>query len=55
MSSSQDMESQHTKALLGITFASLLLVALKGSALLQYWQQTHHILLEFGSLPSASS
>jgi hypothetical protein len=49
------MESQHTKALLGITFASLLLVALKGSALLQYWQQTHHILLEFGSLPSASS
>lgn len=55
MSSSQDMESQHTKALLGITFASLLLVAVKGSALLQYWQQTHHILLEFGSLPSASS
>lgn len=55
MSSTQDMESQHTKALLGITFASLLLVALKGSALLQYWQQTHHILLEFGSLPSASS
>lgn len=55
MSSTQDMESQHTKALLGITFASLLLVAVKGSALLQYWQQTHHILLEFGSLPSASS
>lgn len=55
MSSSQDMESQHTKALLGITFASLLLVAVKASALLQYWQQTHHILLEFGSLPSASS
>lgn len=55
MSSTQDMESQHTKALLGITFASLLLVALKASALLQYWQQTHHILLEYGSLPSASS
>lgn len=55
MSSTQDMESQHIKALLGITFASLLLVAVKGSALLQYWQQTHHILLEFGSLPSASS
>lgn len=55
MSSTQDMESQHTKALLGITFASLLLVAVKASALLQYWQQTHHILLEFGSLPSASS
>ncbi|MDO8343499.1 MAG: DUF459 domain-containing protein [Cellvibrio sp.] len=55
MSSTQDMESQHTKALLGITFASLLLVAVKGSALLQYWQQTHHSLLEFGSLPSASS
>lgn len=55
MSSTEDMESQHTKALLGITFASLLLVAVKGSALLQYWQQTHHILLEFGSLPSASS
>lgn len=49
------MESQHTKALLGITFASLLLVAVKSSALLQYWQQTHHILLEFGSLPPASS
>ncbi|HSX85197.1 MAG TPA: DUF459 domain-containing protein [Cellvibrio sp.] len=55
MSITQDMESQHTKALLGITFASLLLVAVKGSALLQYWQQTHHIFLEFGSLPSASS
>ncbi len=51
----QDTESQHSKALLGITFASVLLVAVKGSALLQYWQQTHHILLEFGSLPSASS
>jgi len=55
MSITQDKESQHTKALLGITFASLLLVVVKGSALLQYWQQTHHILLEFGSLPSASS
>ncbi len=55
MSSTQDMESQHTKALLGITFASLLLVAVKASALLQYWQQTHHILLEFGSLPKTSS
>lgn len=53
--SSSDRESQHIKALLGITFASLLLVAVKGSALLQYWQQTHHILLEFGSLPPASS
>lgn len=55
MSSTQDMESQHTKALLGITFASLLLVAVKSSALLQYWQQTHHILLEYGSLPKTSS
>ena len=55
MESTQEMESQHSKALLGITFASLLLVAVKGSALLQYWQQTHHILLQFGSLPSASS
>lgn len=55
MSSTQDMESQHTKALLGITFASLLLVAVKASTLLQYWQQTHHILLEFGSLPSAGN
>lgn len=51
----QDTESQHSKALLGITFASLLLVVVKGSALLQYWQQTHHILLEFGSLPKTSS
>jgi len=51
----QHTESQHPKALLAITFASLLLVAVKGSALLQYWQQTHHILLEFGSLPSTSS
>lgn len=50
-----ETESQHLKALLAITFASLLLVAVKGSALLQYWQQTHHILLEFGSLPSASN
>ncbi|MDO8311923.1 MAG: SGNH family hydrolase [Sideroxyarcus sp.] len=55
MESAADTESQHTKALLGITFASLLLVVVKGSALLQYWQQTHHILLEFGSLPSVSS
>ncbi len=53
--SSSDRESQHIKALLGITFASLLLVAVKGSALLQYWQQTHHILLEFGNLPPTSS
>jgi|GEM_PF-636402 len=55
MESSPYLESQHSKALFGITFASLLLVALKGSALLQYWQQTHHILLEFGSLPQTSS
>jgi uncharacterized protein len=55
MSALQDTESQHLKALLGITFASLLLVAVKGNALLQYWQQTHHILLEFGSLPKTSS
>ncbi|MDF3013819.1 MAG: hypothetical protein K0Q78_2023 [Cellvibrio sp.] len=55
MSITSDMESQHTKALLGITFASLLLVAVKGSALLQYWQQTHHVLLGFGNLPSAGS
>src|SRR6478735_6056913 len=50
-----DVESQHHQALLAITLASLLLVAVKGSALLQYWQQTHHILLEFGSLPTTSS
>ncbi|HSC67700.1 MAG TPA: DUF459 domain-containing protein [Cellvibrio sp.] len=50
-----EIESQHHKALLAITFASLLLVAVKGSALLQYWQQTHHILLEFGSLRATSS
>jgi len=55
MDAPDDVESQHHKALLAITFASLLLVAVKGSALLQYWQQTHHILLEFGSLPSTSS
>lgn len=55
MDDAHTMESQHYKALLAITFASLLLVAVKGSALLQYWQQTHHILLEFGSLPSTSS
>ena len=55
MESAADTESQHLKALLGITFASLLLVAVKGSALLQYWQQTHHILLQFGSLPRTSS
>jgi hypothetical protein len=55
MGDTDEMESQHYKALLAITFASLLLVAVKGSALLQYWQQTHHILLEFGSLPSTSS
>lgn len=55
MDDTDEMESQHHKALLAITFASLLLVAVKGSALLQYWQQTHHILLEFGSLPSTSS
>lgn len=55
MDDTDELESQHHKALLAITFASLLLVAVKGSALLQYWQQTHHILLEFGSLPSTSS
>lgn len=55
MDFTQDTESQHPKALLGITLASLLLVAVKGSALLQYWQQSHHIFLEFGGLPSTSA
>lgn len=47
-------ESQHPGALAAISLACLLLVAIKGNSLLQYWQQTHHILLEFGSLPNAS-
>lgn len=47
-------ESQHPSALAAITLACLLLVAIKGNSLLQYWQQTHHILLEVGHLPSAS-
>ncbi|PUA28132.1 MAG: hypothetical protein B0W54_16750 [Cellvibrio sp. 79] len=47
-------ESQHPSALAAISLACVLLVAIKGNALLQYWQQTHHIFLEFGHLPSAS-
>lgn len=47
-------ESQHPNALAAISLACVLLVAIKGNALLQYWQQTHHIFLEFGHLPSAS-
>lgn len=46
-------ESQHPSALAAISLACVLLVAIKGNALLQYWQQTHHIFLEVGNLPSA--
>ncbi len=47
-------ESQHPSALAAISLACVLLVAIKGNALLQYWQQTHHIFLEFGNLPTTS-
>ncbi|WP_039917981.1 SGNH/GDSL hydrolase family protein [Cellvibrio mixtus] len=47
-------ESQHPSALAAISLACVLLVAIKGNALLQYWQQTHHIFLELGNLPTAS-
>lgn len=47
-------ESHHPSALAAISLACLLLVAVKANALLQYWQQTHHILLELDGLPTAS-
>ncbi len=46
------MESTLVKPLCGITLASLLLVAVKSSALLQYWQQTHHIFLQVERVPT---
>ncbi len=47
-----EQESHHRGALAAITLACLLLVIIKGNALLQYWQQTHHILMGVGSLPA---
>ena len=47
-------ESHHRQALAAISLACLLLVIAKGSSLLQYWQQTHHILMEVNSPPQVS-
>lgn len=46
-----EQESHHRSALAAISLACLLLVIVKGSSLLQYWQQTHHILMEVNSPP----
>ncbi len=46
-----EQESHHRSALAAISLACLLLVIAKGSSLLQYWQQTHHILMEVNSPP----
>ena len=46
-----EQESHHRSALAAISFACVLLVLIKGNALLQYWQQTHHIFMEVGALP----
>lgn len=45
-------ESHHRAALAAISLACLLLVAIKANALLQYWQQTHHIFMTVSNLPS---
>ncbi|HTF98161.1 MAG TPA: DUF459 domain-containing protein [Cellvibrio sp.] len=45
-------ESRHHHALAAISLACLLLVIAKGSSLLPYWQQTHHILMEVNSPPN---
>jgi uncharacterized protein len=55
MDTTDNTASQHLKAVLAVSCACLLLVAIKAGALLQYWQQTHHILLQFGGLPNTSS
>jgi hypothetical protein len=47
-----EQESHHRNALAAISFACVLLALIKGNALLQYWQQTHHIFMEAGALPS---
>lgn len=47
-----EQESHHRSALAAISLACLLLVIAKGSSLLQYWQQTHHILMEVNSPPT---
>lgn len=49
-----EQESHHRNALTAISLACLLLVIAKGGALLQYWQQTHHILMEATSPPRVS-
>jgi uncharacterized protein len=46
-----EQESHHRRALAAISLACLLLVIAKGSSLLQYWQQTHHILMEVNNPP----
>jgi len=46
-----DMESTLIKHLLSFTLACLLVVVVKSTALLQYWQQTHHILLHVDEVP----
>lgn len=47
-----DMKSTLIKNLLSITCACLLIVFVKANALLQYWQQTHHSLLQVEQLPA---
>lgn len=49
-----EQESHHLSALGAISLACVLLVAIKGNALLQYWQQTHHIFMGMGALPEIS-
>lgn len=45
------MVSQHLKAITALTVASILLLALNSQVLLQYWQQTHHQLMNIVEVP----
>lgn len=50
-----EQESHHRPALAAISLACLLLVLAKGAALLQYWQQTHHIFMDLANPPSLAA
>ena len=47
-----DMKPLRYSSLFALTLAGVLLVALKSNALIQYWQQSRHILLDVAPPPS---
>ncbi len=49
-----DMKPSHYSSLFALTLSGVLIVALKSQALVQYWQQSRHILLDVAPPPAFS-